>query len=500
MDQTPDIKIIRGILDNRNRVIQKVYDDYFPMVERMVINSGGDNEQAKDIFQESLIIIYKKLSNGELTLTCKFSTYLYAVCKKLWLVEKRKKNLRMKQIPGEHIMVEDSEPVIDDVYDRIRALYYKHFNQLSKDCQKLLLLHFNEVPIEEMQKIMNYQNPHYVMDRKYRCKKSLIRRIINLYKMNIPNNFDLYLENKLSSSEKKKFERDLREQPELADSYKSYFQINRILKDEISSSILIYDDDPILKELNISQRLAIEEDFILYGGNITNQPHDNSSMPNPDILYDQSCSKDFQAPLTKMNFTKDETKFRQILYKVRENKSQGIFRVLRPYIGLAAAFAILFFVGKIIFEINIGVFKRISPQQAYALFYKPSKDTELKSFSLEDQRLRNIILDYKRTNLSSASILSNQMEVSDEDYELSLLFLGLIKMERNDFSEAHKCFSRILSYENPFKINTVSFYQALSYLAEGNVIEAYPYLTKLSKSKNTYRKKAKAILRSLKQS
>ena len=323
---------------------------------------------------------------------------------------------------------------------------------------------------------------------------------INLYKMNIPNNFDLYLENKLSSSEKKKFERDLREQPELADSYKSYFQINRILKDEISSSILIYDDDPILKELNISQRLAIEEDFILYGGNITNQPHDNSSMPNPDILYDQSCSKDFQAPLTKMNFTKDETKFRQILYKVRENKSQGIFRVLRPYIGLAAAFAILFFVGKIIFEINIGVFKRISPQQAYALFYKPSKDTELKSFSLEDQRLRNIILDYKRTNLSSASILSNQMEVSDEDYELSLLFLGLIKMERNDFSEAHKCFSRILSYENPFKINTVSFYQALSYLAEGNVIEAYPYLTKLSKSKNTYRKKAKAILRSLKQS
>ena len=179
MDQTPDIKIIRGILDNRNRVIQKVYDDYFPMVERMVINSGGDNEQAKDIFQESLIIIYKKLSNGELTLTCKFSTYLYAVCKKLWLVEKRKKNLRMKQIPGEHIMVEDSEPVIDDDYDRIRALYYKHFNQLSKDCQKLLLLHFNEVPIEEMQKIMNYQNPHYVMDRKYRCKKSLIRRIIN---------------------------------------------------------------------------------------------------------------------------------------------------------------------------------------------------------------------------------------------------------------------------------------------------------------------------------
>jgi RNA polymerase sigma factor (sigma-70 family) len=179
MDQLPDIEIIRGILEHKNPVILEVYNECFPMVERMVINSGGDHEQAKDVFQEGWIIIYRKLSSGELRLTCKFSTYLYAVCKKLWIQEKRKRISRMKLIPSEPDMVEESEPVISEDTDRVKNLFNKHFNELSKDCQKLLLLHFNKTPIEEIQKIMNYQNSHYTMDRKYRCKKSLMQRIIN---------------------------------------------------------------------------------------------------------------------------------------------------------------------------------------------------------------------------------------------------------------------------------------------------------------------------------
>jgi DNA-directed RNA polymerase specialized sigma24 family protein len=77
MDQKPDNKIIRGILENNTRVIQELNNECFPMVERMVINSGGDYEQAKDVYQEGWIIIWKKLSIGELELTCKFSTFIY---------------------------------------------------------------------------------------------------------------------------------------------------------------------------------------------------------------------------------------------------------------------------------------------------------------------------------------------------------------------------------------------------------------------------------------
>ena len=132
------------------------------------------------------------------------------------------------------------------------------------------------------------------------------------------------------------------------------------------------------------------------------------------------------------------------------------------------------------------------------MYYNPRVDNELKSLNFDDNRLKTVFLDFKRSNLSSAAIFSNQMQVSDEDYELSLLYLGLIFLERNDFPEARQCFTSILSLKNPTKINTASFYLSLAYLSEGNFVEAEPFLVKLSETKNPYHKKAKTILRSVK--
>jgi hypothetical protein len=74
--------------------------------------------------------------------------------------------------------VEDSENE-KHYRNRIHAIYEKHFSQLSSKCQKILRLHFNNASIEEISRIMGFTNHHYTMDRKYRCKKSLIKRIEN---------------------------------------------------------------------------------------------------------------------------------------------------------------------------------------------------------------------------------------------------------------------------------------------------------------------------------
>jgi len=179
MHQIPDKNIIQGILEHDRNIIHNAYNECFPLVERMVLNSGGDLAQAKDIFQDGWIIIYRKIKSGEFKLTCRFSTYLYAVCKKLWISEKKKRINRMKVTEDAQDFVEENDPILSDEEDKSKQLFYRHFTQLSSDCQKILILHFNKTPIEEIQKIMNYQNSHYTMDRKYRCKKSLMLRITN---------------------------------------------------------------------------------------------------------------------------------------------------------------------------------------------------------------------------------------------------------------------------------------------------------------------------------
>lgn len=134
---------------------------------------------ARDIFQESLIIIYRKVSQGQLELHCKFSTYIYAVAKRLWFQERRKIHSRLNHRNDFQEVAE--EPEIPEYESRspVKELFFKHFEQLSKDCQKILIMHFNKARIEDIQREMNYSNPHYTMDRKYRCKKSLIQRILN---------------------------------------------------------------------------------------------------------------------------------------------------------------------------------------------------------------------------------------------------------------------------------------------------------------------------------
>ncbi len=85
-------------------------------------------------------------------------------------------------------MVEEAEPLFSEDSERIQQFVNKHLNKLSKNCQKILILHFNNISIDEIQKIMNYQNSHYVMDRKYRCKKSLMQRISNDPKFKLVKN------------------------------------------------------------------------------------------------------------------------------------------------------------------------------------------------------------------------------------------------------------------------------------------------------------------------
>ena len=173
-------ELILGIRNHDSAVLEYVYQTYFPVIEGFVIHHSGDREQAKDLFQEAMIIAYKKIREGELELTCKFGTYLYAICKKVWLQERKKYKLHAEKLRQQPQMVNDPGWEEDPLLQKhLTELFNKHFNELSKDCQKILSMFFNNHTVEEIRDGMNYKDLHHAADRKYRCKKSLIKRIIN---------------------------------------------------------------------------------------------------------------------------------------------------------------------------------------------------------------------------------------------------------------------------------------------------------------------------------
>jgi hypothetical protein len=317
--------------------------------------------------------------------------------------------------------------------------------------------------------------------------------------MNITSRFDQYLENKLSDSERIIFEKELAEKPALADSYSAYAKINQLLRSELDSPLLKDDDDPLLKDLTLSQRLEIEEDIMRFSSASSEFSGDNSILADNTKLSEPDQSPYSTYPESKENLKTQGADFQGTAEVVPKQKSLGNVRLISLYTGIAASLVICFLAGKSIFIHNSQEIKKLSPQQAFTAYYSPKTDSELETLSFSDSRLNAAILDFKRSNINSSSLMSNQMEVSNEDYELSLLYMGLIYLERNDFQEARGCLSRILTNKNSGKIYAAGFYLSLSYLAEDNFSAAKPELDKLTETRNPYYKRAKEILKHVNQ-
>ncbi len=171
-----DERILEGISRNDADVVRYVYESNYKKIECLVCNHQGDPDQAKDVFHEALLVIFQKIRKNELVLTCAFSTFLYAVCRNIWFHERRRQQRHYTLFPTAQPFVEENGH--DEEYHKLgKALFDLHFKRLSRDCQRILTMHFNGQSIAEIREEMGYKSIHHTADRKYRCKKSLLKRI-----------------------------------------------------------------------------------------------------------------------------------------------------------------------------------------------------------------------------------------------------------------------------------------------------------------------------------
>ena len=172
-------EILNGILRNDNVILQFIYKNFYYKVNLYVKKNSGDNEDANDVFQEAVIVIYRKLKANELVLNCTFETYLFSVCKYLWYKQlSRQKTERDMLLDGKPYENEYDHDFMEaaDKNERFK-LYQKHFQMLGVDCQKLLQLFFEKLSLKQIAQIMGFSSEKYVKKRKYKCKEYLVTSI-----------------------------------------------------------------------------------------------------------------------------------------------------------------------------------------------------------------------------------------------------------------------------------------------------------------------------------
>lgn len=170
--------ILQGIKDKDTRVLDFVYDNYYQMIKSFISKNQGSEEDARDIYQDALLVIYQKSIRENLSLSCSFNTYLYSVCRLLWLkkLDNKKQQIEVPVDRDEMIELDSSIYEWSEKNERY-SLYKEHFNKLSFSCQKVLELFLAGVPLKEIANILGFKSELYAKKRKHQCKEKLVNSI-----------------------------------------------------------------------------------------------------------------------------------------------------------------------------------------------------------------------------------------------------------------------------------------------------------------------------------
>lgn len=149
------------------KALEFLYQKYYRMMTKLVITNSGTEEEARDVYQDALIVFWQKATSGNLVLTSKMSTYIYSICQNLW----RKELDRKKRLSSEE---KDTSVTLDTESSEREKILAKCIDQLGETCKKVLMFYyFEEMSMQDIADKLGFANTDTAKTKKYKCKKKL---------------------------------------------------------------------------------------------------------------------------------------------------------------------------------------------------------------------------------------------------------------------------------------------------------------------------------------
>lgn len=173
--QDSDKQLLEGIRRGESEAIAELYEDYFPMILNMVVSNNGSSEEAQDIFQEAIIVLYDKVQDGKFELSSKLKTYLYSICRRLWLKQLNDLQRSFYDISG----YEDYIPVDDDLEKHKEKEFQfgqmeEALNKLGEPCRTIIRdFYILNLSMPEICEKFGYTNTDNAKTQKYKCLQRL---------------------------------------------------------------------------------------------------------------------------------------------------------------------------------------------------------------------------------------------------------------------------------------------------------------------------------------
>lgn len=155
---------------------EQIYKSNHKIVKGWIIKNGGLEDEADDIFQESMVVLFEKSRMSDFELSCTVGTYLFSISRHLWLKKLRdqqRKPLKTHEDMGQ--LDGGSENFLDDLKIHMeREEHYENLQsaleQIGEPCRSLLKAFYNEnKTMGAIALDFGYTNAENAKTQKYKC-------------------------------------------------------------------------------------------------------------------------------------------------------------------------------------------------------------------------------------------------------------------------------------------------------------------------------------------
>jgi len=167
-------QVLQRILENDRTVLGEIFMRYERMISSHIQSNGGNHDDAEDILQESIIVVWQQVTSGRFEPNARISTFLMAVAKNKWLAELRRRRHLTSEEGIVDQVTDDPDPLEEVMVGEQSTQFLRAFEQIQAVCRQLLTLYyFEERSMNDIAGIMHFANSDVAKSKKYQCIKAL---------------------------------------------------------------------------------------------------------------------------------------------------------------------------------------------------------------------------------------------------------------------------------------------------------------------------------------
>jgi RNA polymerase sigma factor (sigma-70 family) len=176
--------LLKGLAQNDKISIESIYRENYSAIQSFVLNNNGSVDEARDIFQEAMIVLYEKSRLPTFSLNCQIRTYLYSVCRRLWL----KRLQQIGKFTSQLESLEEIIPVEEELEDHEKKnddfILMEHaMAKIGEPCKSLLDAYYMQKKnMQDIASEFGYTNADNAKTQKYKCLVRLKKLFFAQYK------------------------------------------------------------------------------------------------------------------------------------------------------------------------------------------------------------------------------------------------------------------------------------------------------------------------------